>query len=206
MSKPNNNGDVVAGLTAGGVAVTSISACVFILQMPIAVSLLPAVLLGAGVMLLFPGTSLAERTTPNEKEEAAITAARLKIRSLQSCAAKIPAQRTVAIGLVRDIAAEASRILVAIESDSNKFQAAEPFLNQYLVPIDSWLSRYLLLVDRDIESAKDFIAAAERNALPDIKSQLTNLYENLHVNDVAEFLAGSMGGLAFPNIELKNEQ
>jgi hypothetical protein len=79
-------------------------------------------------------------------------------------------------------------------------------LNQYLVPIDSWLSRYVLLADREIESAKDFIASAERNALPDIKSQLTNLYENLHVNDVAQFLAGSMGGMAFPNIELNSEK
>jgi len=201
-----NKRDVVAGLVAGGVAVLSYVTCVFLVDLSVVVSLLPAVLTGASVMFLVPGTTFTQRTTMNEQEAAAIKAAHVKVKALQGYADQIPAQHAVAKRLVAEIGEEANRILVAIESDWNKFQAAEPFLNQYLVPIDSWLSRYVLLTTRGIESAKDFIASAERKALPDIKTQLTDLYEKLHINDVAQFLAGSMGGMSFPNIELKSEE
>ncbi len=201
-----NKRDVVAGLAAGGAAVVSYVTCVFLVDLSVVVSLIPAVLTGAGVIFLVPGTTFTQRTTMNEQEAAAIKAAHVKVKALQGYADQIPAQHAVAKRLVAEIAEEANRILVAIESDWNKFQAAEPFLNQYLVPIDSWLSRYVLLTTRGIESAKDFIASAERKALPDIKTQLTDLYEKLHINDVAQFLAGSMGGMSFPNIELKSEE
>lgn len=202
----SNKRDVVAGLAAGGVAVLTYVTCVFLADFSVGVSLLPAVLSGAGVLFLVPGTTFTQRTTMNEQEAAAVKAAQIKVKALQGYADQIPAQHAVAKRLVAEIGEEANRILVAIESDWNKFQAAEPFLNQYLVPIDSWLSRYVLLTARGIESAKDFIASAERKALPDIKTQLTDLYEKLHINDVAQFLAGSMGGMSFPNIELKSEE
>ncbi len=201
-----NKRDVIAGLTAGGVAVLTYVTCVFLVDLSVVVSLIPAVLTGAGVMFLVPGTTFTQRTTMNEQEAAAVKAAHVKVKALQGYADQIPAQHVVAKRLVAEIAEEANRILGAIESDWNKFQAAEPFLNQYLVPIDSWMSRYVLLTTRGIESAKDFIASAERKALPDIKTQLTDLYEKLHINDVAQFLAGSMGGMSFPNIELKSEE
>lgn len=201
-----NKRDVVAGLAAGGAAVLSYVTCVFLVDLSVVVSLIPAVLTGAGVIFLVPGTTFTQRTTMNEQEAAAIKAAHIKVKALQGYADQIPAQHAVAKRLVAEIGEEANRILVAIESDWNKFQAAEPFLNQYLVPIDSWLSRYVLLTTRGIESAKDFLASAERKALPDIKTQLTDLYEKLHINDVAQFLAGSMGGMSFPNIDLKSEE
>lgn len=201
-----NKRDVVAGLAAGGAAVVSYVTCVFLVDLSVVVSLIPAVLTGAGVIFLVPGTTFTQRTTMNEQEAAAIKAAHVKVKALQGYADQIPAQHAVAKRLVAEIGEEAKRILVAIESDWNKFQAAEPFLNQYLVPIDSWLSRYVLLTTRGIESAKDFLASAERKALPDIKTQLTDLYEKLHINDVAQFLAGSMGGMSFPNIDLKSEE
>ncbi|CAN5559575.1 hypothetical protein BH11CYA1_BH11CYA1_25620 [soil metagenome] len=206
MASSTNKRDVIAGFSAGGVAVLTYIICVFLVDLSVVTSLLPAVLAGAGVMFLVPGTTFTRRTTPNDQEAAAIKGAHAKVKSLQGYAAQIPAQHAVARGIVEEIAAEANRILVAIESDWNKFQAAEPFLNQYLVPIDSWLSRYVLLTTRGIESAKDFLASAERKALPDIKAQLTDLYEKLHINDVAQFLAGSMGGMSFPNIDLKSEE
>lgn len=201
-----NKRDVVAGLAAGGAAVLSYGTCVFLVDLSVVVSLIPAVLTGAGVIFLVPGTTFTQRTTMNEQEAAAIKAAHVKVKALQGYADQIPAQHAAAKRLVAEIGEEANRILVAIESDWNKFQAAEPFLNQYLVPIDSWLSRYVLLTTRGIESAKDFLASAERKALPDIKTQLTDLYEKLHINDVAQFLAGSMGGMSFPNIDLKSEE
>ncbi|MBA4234000.1 MAG: hypothetical protein C0465_25850 [Ralstonia sp.] len=201
-----NKRDVVAGLAAGGAAVVSYVTCVFLVDLSVVVSLIPAVLTGAGVIFLVPGTTFTQRTTMNEQEAAAIKAAHVKVKALQGYADQIPAQHAVAKRLVAEIGEEANRILVAIESDWNKFQAAESFLNQYLVPIDSWLSRYVLLTTRGIESAKDFLASAERKTLPDIKTQLTDLYEKLHINDVAQFLAGSMGGMSFPNIDLKSEE
>ncbi len=206
MSNPCKRRDIVAGLAAGAVAVTTFVLCVFAIDLSVVVSLLPAVLTGAAVMLLVPGTTLSQRTTPNEQEAAAIKAAQAKVKILRGYAGQIPSQHAVAKELVAEIGEEANRILTAIESDWNKFAAAEPFLNQYLVPIDSWLSRYVLLTTRGIESAKDFIATAERKTLPDIKTQLNDLYEKLHINDVAQFLAGSMGGMSFPNIELKAEE
>jgi 5-bromo-4-chloroindolyl phosphate hydrolysis protein len=202
----SSNRDLTAGLIAGVAGIASYAVCIFALNMNELTSLVPAILLAGAALLVVPGGPLARRTKPNEQEAHAIAGAAAKIKNLRGYAAQIPANHAVARQLVGEIGDEAARILDAIEKDWNKFQAAEPFLNQYLVPIDSWLSRYVLLTSRGIESAKDFLAQAERKTLPEIKGSLVDLYEKLHVNDVAQFLAGTMGGMNFPNIDLKNEE
>lgn len=204
MSKSKR--DTTVGIAAGFAAVATLLICAFPVHMALLPSFGVAVLVGAAALLVAPGGPLGPRTKPSESEAKAIAGSKVKIESLRKMAAGLPSARAKGRDLLVRIAAEAEKILGAVETDANKFEAAEPFLAQYLTPMESWTKRYVLLADRDVAAAVDFLDKAERNVLPKMLASLVTLFEKLHVSDIAQLLAGNDAELNFPDIELAPEE
>lgn len=197
------NRDVMVGIAAGAAAIATLLICAFPLAMSGAASLIVAALVGAAALLVAPGGPLGPRTKPNEREAQAIAEAKLKIKSLREAHAIVPANRSEAKSVISKIADESARILGVIESDPNKFAAAEPFLNQCITPIESLVGQYAKLASRDVDAAREFLQQVE-DGLPGIVHQLDKWYEQLHINDIAKLMSGTIQVEAtLPTINLK---
>lgn len=200
------NRDLIVGVGAGFSAIAALLICAFPLNMTGLASLLVGALVGGAALLVAPGGPLGPRTKPNEVEARAIAAARHKLESLERAIGILPSRKKEAAGNLRRIADEAGQILAVIESDPNKFAAAEPFLNQVLTPIESLASQYAKLASRDVETAEDFLVQTEQ-ALPGVIRQLDKWYEQLHINDIAKLMSGTIQlESTLPTVVLKSEE
>jgi hypothetical protein len=192
------------GLIAGACAAVVYAACVFLIDLGLLWSALPAVAVCAAVLLLAPGGPMGKKLEPTQAEKAAMVAGRAKIKSMREMLGSLPhsAQRVI----VERIVEKSGRIADAIEQDWNKFQAAQPFLVSYLEPIEGWLKRYSLVVSRGIQLSESVRLEAENETLPRMERSLDKLYQRLHVKDIAFVMGGNEVELNFPIIEARSEE
>ena len=195
------------GLIAGVLGAAVYAACVLLLEINILVAAAPAVLVAVAVLLVAPGGPMGKRLTPTKLEAQAIDAASGKLDGLVSLARDMQGSSDQAPkSLVLDVLGKAQKILEVIESDANKFQAAEPFLTKYVEPLDDWLRKYIRIQGRGLDFAQKALESAERDTLPRLLKEFGKLYENLHINDVAGLMQGNAVELTFPGIELNDEE
>lgn len=198
-----NKRDGMVGALAGLAAVITLVICAYPLDMSILASLAVAALVGAAALLVSPGGPLGPKTKPSETEAAAINAAKVKLANIKASCDSLPASRRNAKEQLNQIYAAAGKILAVVETDPNKFFAAEPFLNQCMTPVESLVSQYTKLVVREVDTAKDFLTQTEEG-FPSIVSQLHKWYEQLHINDMAALMKGTvMVEMNLPNVNLK---
>ncbi len=192
------------GLASGIAAAATYAACVFLIDLGLLWSALPAVAVCAAVLLLAPGGPMGKKLEATPAEKAAMASGRAKIKSMQEMLQSLPAgkQRDI-VGRIVDMS---TKIADAIELDWNKFQAAQPFLVSYLEPIEGWLKRYSLVVSRGIELPESIRLEAENETLPRMERSLDKLYQRLHVKDIAFVMGGNEVELSFPIIEARSEE
>lgn len=194
------------GLMAGVAATVTLLACEFVFNVALPLSLIPSLLVGAGVLLVSPGGLMGKRLTPTKQEAAAMKAADEALRRLAERASQIRDINKVPRELCTRILADAARCLQVIETDANKFEASLPFLNRYIEPLEKWMEGYLRVLSRDLDIAKQALKTAEEDTLPRLTRDFATLYEQLHINDVASLQTGSVMELRFPGIELNDEE
>jgi hypothetical protein len=91
---------------------------------------------------------------------------------------------------VRQIYQTLVEILQVIGSDSKKRAYAEPFLNDYLVPIQAVLVPYVRLVTRKVELGTGDLAETEKSTLPRIQSEIDKLKSDLYRSDLTQLRTG----------------
>ncbi len=181
MRKVLGNSDLLAGLGAVGLLLL----CAFPLQLALPLSIALAIAAYVGLRLALP------RRQPRDAEEAlASTLARCEeqVTAIGQFAgwAGFAGKPEVRQRLLT-IARSARRILTAITQDPNKHATADRFLSEYLDPITTLLGNYIRLAGRDLDLARDELAALETRTLPLIERRLNALYEQMHSADVAAF-------------------
>lgn len=196
--------DTKAGIAAGLIGGAAYAACVFLLDLGLLMSAVPAVLLCAAVMFLAPGGPLAPRQKPTEAEAQAMSQAQEKIDSIRRAAASVTGERAAnARARLAEIADKAQQILDAIRNDRNKWAVARKFVDLLMTPIEAEVVRYATLASRNIKSTAWALDQFENEALPRVAQQLSDQYAQLHVTDVAWL--GTELLTKLPTIELKLE-
>lgn len=198
--------DSKVGLAAGAVGAVTYVVSVLFFNVDLLWAILPTIALAAAVLLVAPGGPMGKRTKPNDAEARAMARAREILKSLESRVDEMPERReTQPRKRLKSILYKADRVQDVIESDWNKFAAAEHFLQKVLEPMQNWLDRYLRVAGRDLEFAKDILTKAEEDTLPYLERSLDTYFEQLHVNDIAGLMSSGEVQLKFPKIELKLE-
>lgn len=196
--------DTKAGIAAGVLGGVAYAACVFLLNLGLLMSIVPAALICAAVMFLMPGGPLGPRLKPTEAETRAMNESQQKIDAIRRAASSVSGERAAtARPRLTEIADKAQRIVDAIKQDANKWAVAQRFLDTYLVPIEREATRYATLASRNIKSTQWALDDFENNALPNVARQLDEQYAQLHITDVAWL--GTELGTSFPKIDLKLE-
>jgi 5-bromo-4-chloroindolyl phosphate hydrolysis protein len=170
-------------LLAGAGAVVLLLLCALVLQLALPISLALAAATYVGLRLALP------KSDPNEEaQRLAATLARCEeqVTAIGQFAgwagfAGKPEVRERLLAIARS----AKRVLTAIAQDPNKHSAAEQYLDEYLNPITAVLANYVRLAGRDLELARDELAALETETLPLIERRLNTLYEQIHSADLA---------------------
>jgi len=87
---------------------------------------------------------------------------------------------------VGNISAGIDRVSAAIEEDQNKQSVVPMLISDYLVPIEQGLRLYERLLKRNLSSAQAALKEMEEDTLPLMHSKVVDLYDQIHVGDIAQ--------------------
>lgn len=198
--------DGKVGLVAGAAAALAYIILVIFVNLDLVLAIVPAAAVAGAVLLVAPGGPMGKRLKPTDAEAKAMAKGREILNDLTAKVKVMPARKeTNAHKRLESILVKADRVLDVIESDWNKFAAADHFLQKVLEPMQNWLERYLRVVGRDIDFGKDVIVRAEEETLPYLERSLNAYFDQLHVNDIAGLMMSGEVQLKFPKIDLKLE-
>jgi hypothetical protein len=174
-----------ADLIAGVVASAVFLALVLGLRLDVLPGLALAAVTYLGVRLALPRS--APPTTSALPPAEALKQCSRRVAEIQQLAQRLRVtEHAQAAEQLERIGMLAANVLNVIQIDPRKRESADAYLTGYLTPIHSIVSRYVLLAERDVDSAADALAKTEHETLPRIEDALQRLYEKLHAEDVID--------------------
>jgi hypothetical protein len=87
---------------------------------------------------------------------------------------------------VGTISAGIERVSAAIREDENKQSVVPMLISDYLIPIEQGLRLYDRLLKRNVNSAQSALQEMEEVTLPLMYAKVVDLYDQIHVGDIAQ--------------------
>jgi hypothetical protein len=170
--------DLVAGFVAG----VAFLIVMVVVMVPIWLGLGLAVLVYLGMRLVLPSPDEAARAVREGRQRLGALAA--LIRQVD------PRGRPGARKQLEQIVQLAQTDFDLIRKDPKRRGYAQPFLTDYLTPIQSVVTPYVRLAGQGVAPANDDLAEVERDSLPRIVAELTSLRDDLYRTDLTELRVG----------------
>jgi hypothetical protein len=104
-----------------------------------------------------------------------------------------------------EIADTLNKVRQVIREDGNKQSVVPMLVSDYLTPAAQYLRVYERLLKRNLESAQPAVQDMEQKTLPLMAAKIGVLYDQIHVNDVAQLSTASSAFEVARKIELPAE-
>jgi len=120
--------------------------------------------------------------------------------SLRSCVTN-----EVALQQLSTIAETLQKVKQVVLEDGNKQSVVPMLVSDYLDPSAQYLRVYERLLKRNLDSAKSVLEEMEQKTLPLMAAKIGVLYDQIHVNDVAQLSTASSAFEVARTLEVKAE-
>ena len=169
-------------LVAGCAAAVAFLVLTFAVGVPFWIGIPLAVLVYLGTRLLLP--------QPDDSRRALRESAR-GVSAIAALARQMDAKTNpTARKQIEQIAQLARTDYELIRKDASRREYAQPFLAEYISPIQRVLTPYVRLAAQHVTTANADLAEVERDSLPRIVEELTSLRDDLYRTDLTELRVG----------------